>query len=155
MTWGAKHPLERIVEGLAPALLALAVGWSALQLGSGAALAGGLAAVSLFGAGSAIIRAGGDALRAGPSFEPADLPEAEAAGELLLDDPLVVLPQDSRVVQLFAPVEPTPGELVERIADFLDARPQPRLAAQTLPSVPVDASVALHAALANIRASLR
>ena len=97
-----------------------------------------------------------------PQIEPIE-PELEellleAKDELLiLDDPLVDPPSDSRVVRLFAPPEPTPGELVDRIAEFLGGdrkpAPVPQLSAENQYSV--DASAALHAALANIKASLR
>ena len=76
---------------------------------------------------------------------------------MILDDPLVEPSLDSRVVRLFEREEPTPGELVDRIADFLGGSRQPAL----VPKSPVDdqfsgdASAALHAALANIKASLR
>lgn len=76
---------------------------------------------------------------------------------LILDDPLVDVDSDSRVVRLFERQDPTPGELVERISDFLgDGRgAAPGAQASIPPVVPADASTALHAALANIRASLR
>jgi len=82
----------------------------------------------------------------------------EAKDEILiLDDPLVAPPSDPRVVRLFERQEPTPGELVDRITDFLGGSRQPA----PVPQRPVedhysvDASAALHAALANIKASLR
>ena len=94
-----------------------------------------------------------------PVFEPAVLELTDALGpdELLLDDPLVEVAADARVVRLFAKQEPTPGELVERIADFLGDGRRPAQAAHYRADAqpPVDASTALHAALANIRASLR
>jgi len=76
--------------------------------------------------------------------------------ELLLDDPLIEIETESRVVQLFRVQDPTPGELVLRISDYLnDGRRDPPLIAAEPNHYPVDASAALHAALANIRASLR
>jgi hypothetical protein len=75
---------------------------------------------------------------------------------LELSDRLEEVEPDSRVVRLFAGEDPTPGELVDRIAVFLGEgrHPSPidRPAAEA--SRP-DASAALHDALANIRASLR
>ncbi len=61
------------------------------------------------------------------------------------------------MVRLFDKPEPTPGELVDRIAAFLG---EGRSAATVEPASPresalPDASAALHDALANIRASLR
>jgi hypothetical protein len=111
------------------------------------------------------------------AFELVDFPDGEASdddvllldepcelAELLLDDPL---PQvaESRVVRLFtaAPdmVEatgaiPAPGEMLARIENFLGANRAPT----PLPVAPsnaasADASAALHAALADIRRSLR
>jgi hypothetical protein len=74
----------------------------------------------------------------------------------LLDDPIIEVAPESRVVQLFARAEPTPGELVLRIEDYLsDGRRTPAREASAAQQRPVDASAALHAALANIRASLR
>jgi len=74
---------------------------------------------------------------------------------LLLDDPLANPASDSRVVTLFAPNDPTPGELVLRISDYLsDQGKEGSEAAEPVPQQ-VDASAALHEALANIRATLR
>jgi hypothetical protein len=86
--------------------------------------------------------------------------------ELLLDTPLV--PRDeSRVVRLFGDAAqpgpdpaaiPAPGEMLARIEDFLGVARGSAAAAEpashaNLPSA--DASAALHAALADIRRSLR
>lgn len=168
MNWAEKqHPVETLVEWVAPLPLGIASAWAAKALG--------LSLVEAAAVGIAFLTAGFAAIRlAGKSgavqayrFEPAAL-DADPAelGELLLEakdelleltDPLVDVASDSRVVRLFARPEPTPGELVERITDFLGEGERPRHAA-TVPaeaSPPVDASAALHAALANIRASLR
>jgi hypothetical protein len=88
------------------------------------------------------------------AFVPVDFEEATFADELLLDDPLISIDPDSRVVRLFERQDATPGELVTRISDFLGERAAP-VSAQVQEYRPVDASAALHAALANIRASLR
>lgn len=162
-----QHALETAAEWAAPMLLAASFGWAGFRLG--APLAGVLAAAIIaFAGGLAIIRKAGSNATAtiasfeAPIFEPVE-PEndellLEAKDELLiLDDPLVKPSPDSRVVRLFERQEPTPGELVDRIADFLGGARQPA----PVPQRPVedqnsiDASAALHAALANIRASLR
>ena len=123
----------------------------------------GLAALA---SGVAIIKWAGGA-RAVPlqRFEPAEYESVELAELVLeekdvvleLDDPLEEPCPDSRVVRLFAQPEPTPGELVDRIADFLGGGGRPEASespAAEAGSVP-DASAALRSALANIRASLR
>lgn len=89
----------------------------------------------------------------GAPFAPAAFsPTDQASDELLLDDPVVTVASDSRVVQLFKP-EPLPeaGELAAQIGVFLDGRQAPTLPEPVQP----DASAALHAALADIRRSLR
>ncbi len=80
------------------------------------------------------------------------------SGELLLDDPLIGITEDARVVRLFAERDPTPGELAARIEGFLEdgvrstmRRPD---VAPAQPAIP-DAGAALQAALANVRASLK
>ncbi|MGI8932014.1 MAG: hypothetical protein ACR2FK_06530, partial [Sphingomicrobium sp.] len=77
--------------------------------------------------------------------------------ELLLDDPLIEVAPGSRVVSLFEVEQETPGALVARIADYLGERtPQGRPETDGAErSAAADAGEALHAALANIRASLR
>jgi hypothetical protein len=157
MDWAGKpHPAEMLVEWAAPMVPAIAAGCAAsaawLPLASFAAagmiaLTTGVVAMRL---------AGGAPLADEPGFEPVALEDIAAGTELLLDDPLVEMAPDSRVVQLFAGQEPTPGELVSRISDYLnDGRRGPLPAEETPEHRPVDASAALHSALANIRASLR
>ena len=163
MSWAAKqHPIELIAEWIAPIPLALAIAWAGWRLGfstvEGAAV--GIAALT---AGFAAMRFIGPKGEGAPfEFAPAEIePELdelllEAKDELLeLDDPLVDVAPDARVVRLFARPEPTPGELLDRIADFLGdgRRPAPELIPEA--AKPADASAALQAALANIRASLR
>ena len=159
MSWAQKqHPVETLVEWVAPLPLGLSAGWAGSALG--------LSLVEAAALGIAFLTAGFAAMRMASrrvqpySFEPvpvyADELLLEAEDELLeLTDPLVDVTPDSRVVRLFARQEPTPGELVERITDFLGdgERPSQIVSADAPP--PVDASAALHAALANIRASLR
>jgi hypothetical protein len=168
MNWaGKQNPIETLVEWVAPALLAAAAGWAAWRLGLPPLMPAISAAVAL-GLGVFIMRrlgVAGSGLPL-PGFVPAALGEADdvlllddrvADDELLLDDPLTDIAPDSRVVRLFERQDTTPGELVERISDFLGdgRRAAPEIQASTSPGVPADASIALHAALANIRASLR
>lgn len=162
-----QHVIETSVEWCAPILLAAALGWAGYRLG--APLAGVLAAIIVaFAGGLGIMRkAGAGAAASIASFEaPAIEPVAPDVEELILeekdellilDDPLMEPSPESRVVRLFERQEPTPGELVDRISEFLGGARQPAL----VPQRPVedqhnvDASTALHAALANIKASLR
>jgi len=85
-------------------------------------------------------------------------------GALLLDDPLPPIDEDSRVVRLFAAPPtgdpsaplPPPGEMAARIEDFLGVtRTAPAAAPMPFHPPVEDASAALHAALADIRRSLR
>ena len=166
MTWASnQHPIETIAEWFAPIPLALATVWACWKLGL-APIEGAAAGVAALTAGFGGMRFAGHRHQSSTfSFEPASIEPVEAdIGELLLEekdellelqDELAEIADDSRVVQLFTREEPTPGELVERIADFLgEGR---RLAPVGQPEAPrqADASAALQAALANIRASLR
>jgi hypothetical protein len=163
-----QHFLETAAEWGAPMLLAAAFGWAGLRLGAPLAGVAAAAAVSFAGGLGVIRRTNSAAAATIPSFEigeiepiePQEYDELllEAKDELLiLDDPLVEPSPDSRVVRLFDRQEPTPGELVDRITNFLDGDRQPALVPQrpAEDQYSVDASAALHAALANIRASLR
>lgn len=89
-------------------------------------------------------------------------------GVLLLDDPLPEVDGESRVVRLFAaqPVATAastplagPGEMVARIEDFLGlaqrSAASTEVAQRANEATSDDASAALHAALAEIRRSLR
>lgn len=165
MAWtGRTHPLETLAERGAPIALALAAGWSARLAGLPPVVTAACGLLALT-AGVVAMRLAGQAPAAGAAdFEPVDFEAGGATDELLLDnvldellldDPLVAA-ADSRVVQLFARQEPTPGELVLRISDFLNdgGRPQAAKPSPVEQQYP-DASAALHAALANIRASLR
>jgi hypothetical protein len=155
MSWaGNQHPFETLLEWGAPAMLAGASGWSAWSVGLGQGAAGAAAALALV-SGRLVIRIAGKAdTVVTPQFDPASFEaDVAVADELLLDDPLIGIPDDSRVVRLFALQDATPGELVLRIEDFLDRRP-PRDDAAAVQQIP-DAGAALHSALANIRASLR
>lgn len=166
MNWASKqHPVETVVEWIAPIPLAVAAAWACWRLGLNRieAAAAGVAALT---AGFAILRyAGRKSEGLSFAFEPAAIePVTPELEELLLDekdellelvDELVEVPEGSRVVKLFAREEPTPGELVDRIADFLEEGRRPAPAARVETAPPADASAALQAALANIRASLR
>lgn len=171
---GKQHPVETIVEWAAPIPLAVAAGWAGRALGLSLVEATALS-VALLTAGFAAIRVTGSSSGTRPfGFEPAPFEAHEAdPGELLLEasdelleltdplleltDPLLEPDPDSRVVRLFERQEPTPGELVDRIVHFLEggAVPSDGQAERHEASNKVDASDALHAALANIRASLR
>ena len=168
MSWaGKQHPIESIVEWTAPVPLAAAVGWAGVQLGFAAAEALALGGIALAGGLAAMRSVGRAGAALAPKFQPAVIePSGSELGELLLeakdevlllDDPLIEPGGDSRVVRLFARAQPTPGELVERIEGFLGevGRTAPPIAANPVEQRPVDASAALHAALANVRASLR
>lgn len=167
MEWaGRQHPVETLVEWVAPLPLAAAAFWAG-RLQGFSIVEAAAAAVALLTLGFAVMKvAGGGGHWRLQQFQlPAldsDLPGLDElilqpCDELLeLDDPLPTVEEDARVVRLFEREDPTPGELVTRISDFLgEARPSP--VAATLPNLPgaSDASDALHAALANIRASLR
>lgn len=152
------HPLERFTAALAALILGGAVATSLIML---APLAGAALLVAGVGGGAAA-SVGGFVLldrigRRGTiatEFEPVAFAEATELDELLLDEPIVL--STSRVVQLFKPDPPLPepGELAARIEDFLGAG----RALPPRPAEPVarhDATAALHAALADIRRSLR
>lgn len=150
------HPAERLVESVAVSILAAAAGWSAWLLTATPAAAPAGAAAAILAGAFAFRRFGSGAPTTRPGFEPVAFEDGTDGGELLLDDPLVTIEPDSRVVQLFDRQEPTPGELVARISDYLgDERRAVQAAVSRHDDSAVDASAALHAALANIRASLR
>lgn len=168
MSWSAKkHPIEMAAEWLAPAIFALSSGWAAIQLKVALQLAGALV-IFLFSAAFLALRLVGTSKKPPRyGFEPAAVDTVERLDldallfsqeeeVLILDDPLIEPSADSRVVQLFARQEPTPGELVEKITEFLGGGGQPvHVNEETRPGQTLDASAALHSALANIRASLR
>lgn len=151
-----KNPIDLMVELAGPTALSGAVGWAAWSLATPLAAVAGAVATWTIGYGL-IRRVGSNRDR--PllaAFDPVLIHDAaDGDSELLLDDPLADPPLNSRVVRLFADAEPTPGDLVARIADFLGdpVRTEPTTGEARRPTD--DASEALHAALANIRASLR
>jgi len=156
--------LESAVDGIAAAVLAVAAGYCGLATGL-PPLAATASAVLILLAGWKIL----GAVAAGPqtfllpAFDPAPLPAAEpaeeliltdsdrldhsqVADELVLDDVLARLEDFSRVVRLFdRSAMPTPGELKSRIDRHLE----------TPASAPPDASQALHDALSQLRRTLR
>jgi hypothetical protein len=164
---------ETGIEIGAPAVLGVAVAFSATLLGAGAA--GGAAGALAFLATAAALRCvpggaawplpgfelrdPGSGMEAGASDD-ADLPQTGAvpsdevgaavaaiADELLLEDVLASPTADSRVVQLFGGrTKLTPGELQANIDRHLEQ--------QGSPSQPPDAAAALSAALAELRRSL-
>ena len=71
--------------------------------------------------------------------------ERTATEELVLDDVLAAVEEDSRVVRLFEPND-TAGEMHARIEDHLRSAPR---------QTPPDATQELHDALAALRRSLR
>lgn len=158
---GKQHPLETFLEWVAPLPLAVAVAWAMRALGYAPASLTTVAG-AVFATGVALIKKAGSGIDGAirefepATFEPDELLLEEKDALLELTDPLVEVDPDSRVIRLFARQEPTPGELVDRITDFLGEGRRPTPAELPTPSAsPVDASAALHAALANIRASLR
>ena len=160
MNWTTqRHAGERLLEWGAPAVLAAAAGWAAFAV-SGSVFAGVGAAAAAMVAGVVVMRRT-DVIESGIvlrdyAIEPID---TAVRDELLLDDPLVAVAADSRVVSIFESDDEaaTPGVLVARIADYLgDRSPQARETNDRgADRVPTDAGAALHEALANIRASLR
>jgi hypothetical protein len=166
MSWSAKqHPIEMAAEWLAPAIFAVSAGWAGLQFKLPLHLAGALGLLLFSGAFLALRVLGASKKPPRYGFEPADIETVELEELLLreedevliLDDPLIEPSADSRVVQLFARQEPTPGELVEKITEFLGEGRRPVQVTEEVgpASLALDASAALHSALANIRASLR
>jgi hypothetical protein len=180
MDWKAPRPaIEIAVEAIAAGSIGGAVGFAVWSLVPGGPAIAALGA-ALFAALSAwvvITQVGRVGRPAGDGFVPVDftvgdevllLDEPVGADEpFLLDDPLSVLAEDSRVVRLFAvPATagdavalPAPGEMAARNEDFLEVGRGGVAETVLLPERPAaiapDASAALHAALADIRRSLR
>ncbi len=168
MSWCGADRIERWVDAGAAALFAATVGFALARIASSVIVVAGAMA-----AGFATYRS----LRAiepeSPRFvlpdftpvgaESVELGEliltdadrlratGEAAGtdrELVLDDVLAQMGEDSRVVRLFDPAAiPTPGQLKARIDRHLHETP-PK-------TTPPDASQTLYEALAELRRSLR
>ena len=174
MDWKAERPaIEIAAESIAAACVG---GATAFAVWSAAPPAAWLSAVTggvLAATGALFLMRRVDRPRkAGDRFVPVDFAgEAVLApddaiddeGTLLLDDPLPALHEDSRVVRLFsvpasaiepAPL-PAPGEMAARIENFLGGTRTGTAAADPTLHAATDASAALHAALADIRRSLR
>ena len=155
MTWSGKpHPVEAVAEWAAPLILACAAAWSAALAGLPLVAKVGCGAIGLAAGFVAMRMAGIAPIAHGTEFEAVEF-EFSDDDVLLLEDRLIEPDSDSRVVQLFAQAEPTPGELVLRISDYLSEQGRPAGAELSAVDQQVDASAALHAALANIRANLR
>jgi len=156
MEWtGKPHPAEVLADWGAPIVLACGAAWAASLAGLplAAKAAGGVMALA---SGMIAMRlAGRLPLPAEAGFEPVEFEAPNDKDELLLDDPLTEVAADSRVVRLFERNDPTPGELVLRISDYLSEQGKTPSSIDPQVEQQVDASAALHAALANIRATLR
>lgn len=163
-----RHPIEAVAAWGSAAMLSFAAGFFVRAAAGGGderlVLAGSLGAALAAGAGAlALQRRVGRPRWSSAPFEVSaiDAPQqVVATGELLLTDPLEELPEDSRVVRLFAPdTLHVPGELAGQIDQWLDGA-RTRLG-ERREGAPVGhgpdaspASAALHAALADIRRSL-
>ena len=156
MKWAGKpHPVEALADWGAPTVLACAAAWAASMAGLPLPAKAASGAMALLAGMVAMRMAGRTPLVDNARFEPVEFEPQDDEGVLLLDDPLVEVAPDSRVVRLFARNDPTPGELVLRISDYLSEQGKAPTAAEPPIEQQVDASAALHAALANIRATLR
>jgi hypothetical protein len=165
MDAGQAQRIETIASVAAAAILAAAVAFAASRVTSVVA-SGAAAAAALFVALLVLRSLEPDARDFSlAQFAPAELDiedldelllteadlldhaEQSGADELVLDDILANLGEDSRVVRLFdASAMPTPGQLRARIDRHLG---------QTKPDGLPDASAALHDALAELRLSLK
>ena len=178
MNWKAERPaIEIAAEWIAAACVGGAIAfavWRLAPLGSGilaAAAAGVLGAIGALVVMNRVDRAGRPLAE---RFVPVDF--TDEADVLMLDDPigrdeparleypLPAISEDSRVVRLFAvpPMAgeaaplPAPGEMAARIETFLGGtRAGTAAEPDEAPAGAADASAALHAALADIRRSLR
>jgi hypothetical protein len=176
MDWKAERPaIEIAAEWIAAASVGGAIAfavWGLAPLGSGI-LAAAAAAAGVPGAIGALVvmnRVDRADRPLAERFVPVDF--SDEADVLVLDDPielvfeypLPAISEDSRVVRLFA-VPPTasdaaplpaPGEMAARIETFLGVtRTGTAAEPDEAPAGAADASAALHAALADIRRSLR
>ena len=156
--WGSASVLGVAAGFFAQAAMPALDGLDAWLFSLGAALAAG-------GAGFALVRSVGSAKWGGMRIDlsPIDglvIAPTPFEDELLLTDTIEPLAEESRVVRLFAPETlQVPGELAERIDDWLDGArsrlgtrgDEPRRGHGPAAS---PASAALHSALADIRRSL-
>lgn len=177
----AQRPIVEIAaEWVAACCIGGAVAFACSGLAPGAPVAAAMAGLAV-AAGALLLlgRVDRDAGVAMARFEPVEilavqgdagvddallLDEPCEPGELLLDDPVPAA--ESRVVRLFtagpeagvgAAAIPQPGEMLARIEQFLGAGRSEPGAVPELPATAAsaEASAALHAALADIRRSLR
>lgn len=154
-----KAAIEWAIEIVPALLLGSASAFAAAPVGPPAGAIG--VGVAVAGVAWLLLARIGGVERDGWAFEPVEFPEAIDGGELyelLLDQPLggaMAAPEPSRVVQLFgtAPL-PAPGELANRITDFLEGGRSPAPKEPPSAALSSDAGAALHAALADIRRSL-
>lgn len=177
-----RHPSEPLIEWVGATALGGAVGFALLQLapaglpGLGGPPVAAMGALAAMGAGWAMLRRvaerdghrlPGLAVPTWPAFVETQA-GAEQGGdgdELLLEDRIAPVDDNSRVVRLFdqrAVAVPTAGQLAARIDRHLAQEPAVPVAdapagrVVALPPVPPrDAHADLHAALAELRASLQ
>lgn len=185
MNWKASPPaIEIAVEWIAAACLGGAVGFAVARIapfGAGLVVSGVAGAVAALAAwlilGRVDRQRGSRRQQHAPVNSPSDFLTEDVLlldqpvdhdDVLLLDDPLPAVDHDSRVVRLFAahsvgtaasaPLA-GPGEMVARIENFLGHARDSATAAEPAhlanKAASDDASAALHAALADIRRSLR
>lgn len=174
--WDQQKIGDRIADWTAASSLGMASGFAGFALAPAnvfplAPVASGIAAaLAMTLVGLAAMRQVKGELIAQAGFELVDFPDdvllldvVASAGDdaLLLDDPIAPIAEDSRVVRLFAPETiAAPGELAERIDQWLDGarnrvRTEVPVAASGHGPRSSVASAALHAALDDIRRSLR
>ena len=123
MNWASKHPLEVVAEWGAPILLAVAAGWAASALAPPFGWHSGRWDHRVGDCrGYACGWQAGVAVATQVSFEPVPLERCHRLSRTSCcwTIRLVEIAPDSRVVRLFATAEPTPGELVLRIEDYLN-----------------------------------
>lgn len=153
----ARNRADSMVDWVASLLFAALVGYACLTVGGTRWAACG--AVGGFAVAFALMARIPSERPAMAAFAPQVFDDATAEpDELLLDDPLMAPAAGSRVVKLFTPAESSPGVLVARIEDYLGRDPDRAVQGEPgreAPRPQPDASAALHAALSNIRASLR
>ncbi len=182
MNWKASPPaVETAAISVAALSLGSAVAFAVAQISPlGAGLIGASCAGAIAAFGGWVIVGRVDRRQVAPAFVAASGMAREKCEEdvllldqiveeepLLLDDPLPLLRDDSRVVRLFAALPGDieaatplvgPGEMIARIEDFLGhSRAAPSVAPVhgASKAASEDASAALHIALADIRRSLR
>ncbi|MEA1073006.1 hypothetical protein [Sphingomonas sp. LY160] len=148
------HPADLPILIGAALLLIAAAGWAAWRLSTELTPVVGMVALASLMAAFAVWKTfASDEHMPLQRFKVESFDECVEEEPLLLDDPLVPVENSSRVVRLFDANGASPGDLVVRISDFLGERATP--APVVGEAAVVDASDALYAALANIRASLR